>query len=76
MNNMSFIPKRYYLGDDFFDALLEPAEKDQMKCDIYEKDDKYYRFAPIDILVLLQTPPKTHTSANSDSDQPSVSLPN
>ena len=37
---MSFIPKRYYLGDDFFDAFLEPAEKDQMKCDIYEKDDK------------------------------------
>ena len=39
---MSFIPKRYYLGDDFFDAFLEPAERDQMKCDIYEKDDKYH----------------------------------
>ncbi len=38
---MGLIPRKYYLGDDFFDDFFEPALKDQMKCDIYEKDDKY-----------------------------------
>jgi HSP20 family protein len=38
---MGLIPRKYYLGDDFFEDFFEPALKDQMKCDIYEKDDKY-----------------------------------
>lgn len=39
---MGLMPRKYYLGDDFFDAFFEPALKDQMKCDIYEKDNKYH----------------------------------
>lgn len=35
---MSLFPRKYYLGDDFFDDFFEPALKDQMKCDVYEKD--------------------------------------
>lgn len=42
MNNMSLMPRKYYFGDDFFDDFFEPALKDQMKCDIYEKDGKYH----------------------------------
>jgi len=42
MNNMNLIPRKYYLGDDFFDDFFEPALKDQMKCDIYEKDGNYH----------------------------------
>ena len=38
---MSLFPKKYYLGDDFFDNFFEPTVKNQMKCDIYEKDGKY-----------------------------------
>lgn len=38
---MSLFPKKYYLGDDFFDNFFEPTIKNQMKCDIYEKDGKY-----------------------------------
>ena len=36
------IPKKFYLGDDFFDDFFEPAVKDQMKCDVYEKDGDYH----------------------------------
>ncbi len=39
---MNLIPRKYYLGDDFFDAFLEPTLKDQMKCDIYEKNGEYH----------------------------------
>ena len=39
---MGLMPRKYYLGDDFFDAFFEPALKDQMKCDIYEKDNKFF----------------------------------
>lgn len=38
---MNLIPRKYFLGDDFFDDFFEPALKDQMKCDIYEKDGNY-----------------------------------
>ena len=38
---MSLIPRKFYLGDDFFDEFFEPTVKNQMKCDIYEKDGKY-----------------------------------
>ncbi len=38
---MNLIPRRYFLGDDFFDDFFEPAIKDQMKCDVYEKGGKY-----------------------------------
>ena len=37
---MSLFPKKYYLGDDFFDNFFEPTTN-QMKCDVYEKDGKY-----------------------------------
>ncbi len=39
---MNLIPRKFYLGDDFFDDFFEPAVKEQMKCDIYEKDGKYH----------------------------------
>ena len=42
MENMNLIPRKYYLGDDFFDDFFEPALKDQMKCDVYEKDGEYH----------------------------------
>ncbi len=38
---MNLIPRKFYLGDDFFDDFFEPAVKEQMKCDIYEKDGNY-----------------------------------
>lgn len=38
---MNLIPRKYYLGDDFFDDFFEPTLKDQMKCDIYEKGGNY-----------------------------------
>ena len=38
---MNLIPKKYFLGDDFFDDFFEPTIKNQMKCDIYEKDGAY-----------------------------------
>lgn len=41
MENMNLIPRKFYLGDDFFDDFFEPAVKEQMKCDIYEKDGDY-----------------------------------
>ncbi len=42
MENMNLIPRKYYFGDDFFDDFFEPALKDQMKCDVYEKDGNYH----------------------------------
>ena len=39
---MNLIPRKFYLGDDFLDDFFEPAVKDQMKCDIYEKDGNYH----------------------------------
>lgn len=38
---MNLIPRKFYLGDDFFDDFFEPTLKDQMKCDIYEKGGNY-----------------------------------
>ena len=38
---MNLIPRRFYLGDDFFDDFFEPTVKNSMKCDIYEKDGNY-----------------------------------
>ena len=38
---MSLFPKKYYLGDDFFDNFFEPTVTNQMKCDVYEKDGNY-----------------------------------
>lgn len=42
MKNMNLIPRKFYLGDDFFDDFFEPAVKEQMKCDVYEKDGDYH----------------------------------
>ena len=39
---MNLIPRKFYLGDDFFDDFFEPAIKDQMKCDVYEKNGDYH----------------------------------
>lgn len=37
---MNLMPRKYFL-DDFFDD-LEPVRSNALKCDIYEKDDKYF----------------------------------
>ncbi len=37
---MNLMPRRFFL-DDFFDD-LEPVRSNNMKCDIYEKDNKYF----------------------------------
>lgn len=39
---MNLIPRKYYLGDDFFDDFFSPTLKDEMKCDVYEKDGNYH----------------------------------
>ena len=39
---MNLIPRKFYLGDDFFDDFFEPTIKGQMKCDIYEKGGDYH----------------------------------
>jgi len=38
---MQLIPKNFYL-DDFFDDFLTSRDNHRFKCDIYEKDNKYY----------------------------------
>ncbi len=38
---MNLVPKRFYF-DDLFDNFLEVNENGDMKCDIYEKGNKYY----------------------------------
>ncbi len=38
---MSLLPGRFYL-DNFFDDLLDERRNNAMKCDIYEKDNKYH----------------------------------
>lgn len=38
---MNLVPKRFYF-DDFFDNFLEVSDAGDMKCDIYEKDNKYH----------------------------------
>lgn len=38
---MSLLPRRYYL-DNFFDDFLDERISNAMKCDIYEKDNKYH----------------------------------
>lgn len=38
---MDLIPRNFYL-DDFFDDFLISKGKNDMKCDIYEKDNKYF----------------------------------
>lgn len=37
---MDLIPRRFYL-DDIFDDFM-PSKRDNMKCDIYEKDGNYH----------------------------------
>lgn len=39
---MNLIPRKYFSGDDFFDDFFEPALKEQMKCDVYEKGGNYH----------------------------------
>ena len=39
---MYLIPRKNYLSDEIFDDFFEPALKDQMKCDIYEKEGNYH----------------------------------
>lgn len=43
---MNLIPRKMFL-EDFFDDFELPSYNNQMKCDIFEKDDKY--FIEIDI---------------------------
>lgn len=38
---MNLVPKRIFL-DDFFNDFLPNVKETNMKCDIYEKDNKYY----------------------------------
>lgn len=38
---MKLVPKRFYF-DDFFDNFLELNDEGDMKCDIYEKNNKYH----------------------------------
>ncbi len=38
---MNLIPRNFYL-DDFFDDFIVSKGKNDIKCDIYEKDNKYY----------------------------------
>ena len=38
---MDLIPSKFYL-DDIFDDFLTTKKGNDMKCDIYEKDNKYY----------------------------------
>lgn len=38
---MNLIPRNFFL-DDIFDDFLPTKEASNMKCDIYEKDDKYF----------------------------------
>ena len=37
---MDMIPRKFYL-DDFFDDMMERRDNN-MKCDVYEKDNKYH----------------------------------
>lgn len=39
---MNLIPRKFYLGDDFFDDFFDTTVKNQMKCDVYEKDGNYH----------------------------------
>lgn len=39
---MNLVPRKYFLDDDFFNDFFEPTLRDQMKCDIYEKEGKYH----------------------------------
>lgn len=38
---MNLIPRKFYL-DDVFDDFFVSSEKNNMKCDIYEKEGKYF----------------------------------
>ena len=38
---MKLVPRNYYL-DDLLDSFLSTEDDNKMKCDIYEKDGKYY----------------------------------
>lgn len=38
---MNLIPKNFFL-DDFFDDFFPTRETNNLKCDIYEKDGKYF----------------------------------
>ena len=38
---MNLIPRKFYL-DDFFDDFFPEKTVSNLKCDIYEKDDKYH----------------------------------
>jgi HSP20 family protein len=38
---MNLIPRNFFL-DDIFDDFLSSRETNNLKCDIYEKDNKYY----------------------------------
>ena len=39
---MGLYPRKFYLGDGFFDDFFEPSVKNDMKCDVYEKDGNYH----------------------------------
>lgn len=39
---MNLVPRKYFLDDDLFNDFFEPTLRDQMKCDIYEKEGKYH----------------------------------
>jgi len=38
---MEIIPRKFYL-DDIFDNFVSTRERNEMKCDIYEKDGNYH----------------------------------
>jgi len=39
---MGLMPRKFYMGDDFFEDFFEPTVKNQIKCDVYEKNGVYY----------------------------------
>ena len=40
---MNLIPRNFLFDDDLEDFFVtKPSKRGEMKCDIYEKDDKYY----------------------------------
>lgn len=57
---MNLIPRKFYLGDDFFDDFFTPTVKDEMKCDIYEKNGEY--------TVVLDTPGYDKKDINVECD--------
>lgn len=40
--NVGLIPRNFFFDDDFDNYFLAPAKKNDLKCDIYEKNNNYF----------------------------------